>query len=319
MNPDRVVLDPLVRRLVDASAGPPYLHRIGPVDGRQALLEMQGHPDDDLDAEFRVAPVGPSGLVGFWLFRPRRTPGPHPVVVYLHGGRWMLGDARTHARLAGELADLSGAALVVPEYTRTPEARYPVALEESYATLTWIAAQAPGLGLDGRRIAVAGDCAGATLATALTLTAKQRGGPRLRAQLLYCPMTDPDADTDSARRFASGYFLTREAVAWYWQEYADHPDDLTEPTAAPLRATEADLAGLPAALIVSAEADVVRDEGEAYARLLRRAGVPVTAVRYLGTVHDFVSLNSLRDSPPTRAAIRQGARFLASALTQSTY
>ncbi|WP_075737291.1 alpha/beta hydrolase [Streptomyces acidiscabies] len=319
MNPDRVVLDPLVRRLVDASAGPPYLHRIGPVDGRQALLEMQGHPDDDLDAEFRVAPVGPSGLVGFWLFRPRRASGPLPVVVYLHGGRWMLGDARTHARIVGELADLSGAALVVPEYPRTPEARYPVALEEAYATLTWIAGQADTLGLDGSRLAVAGDCAGATLATALAMTAKRRGGPRIRAQLLYCPLTDPDSDTESAERFASGYVLTREAVAWYWQEYADDPDALTEPTAAPLRATEQDLAGLPPALVVSAEADVVRDEGEQYAGLLRRAGVPVTAVRYLGTVHDFVSLNFLRDSPPTRAAIGQGARFLASALGQSTY
>ncbi|MET8978899.1 alpha/beta hydrolase [Streptomyces sp. NPDC004539] len=329
MHPDRVVLDPLVQRLVDASAGPPYLHQIGPVDGRQVLLEMQGHPFDDLDAEFRVAPVGPSGLVGFWLFRPRSAPAadssassessPVPVVVYLHGGRWMLGDARTHARLIGELADLSGAALVVPEYTRTPEARYPVALEECYATLTWITEQAGTLGLDGRRIAVAGDCAGATMATALTMMAKRRAGPRVRAQVLYCPMTDPDGDTASAARFASGYFLTRDAVAWYWREYADDPHDLTEPTAAPLRATGTDLAGLPPALVVSAEADVVRDEGEQYARLLRRAGVRVTAVRYLGTVHDFVSLNSLRDSPPTRAAIRQGARFLASALTPSTY
>ncbi|HEY8981825.1 MAG TPA: alpha/beta hydrolase fold domain-containing protein, partial [Streptomyces sp.] len=168
-------------------------------------------------------------------------------------------------------------------------------------------------------LAVAGDCAGATMATALTMMAKRRAGPRIRAQVLYCPMTDPDAATASAARFASGYFLTREAVDWYWQEYADDPDDLTDPTAAPLRATDTDLAGLPAALVVSAEADVCRDEGEQYARLLRRSGVQVTAVRYLGTVHDFVSLNSLRDSPPTRAAIRQGARFLASALTPSTY
>ncbi|MHC5907681.1 alpha/beta hydrolase [Streptomyces sp. S6] len=321
MHPDRVVLDPLVQRLVDASAEPPYLHQIGAVDGREALLEMQGHPFDDLDAEFRVAPGGPSGLVGFWLFRPRAAGGPAavPVVVYLHGGRWMLGDARTHARLIGDLADLSGAAVVVPEYTRTPEARYPVALEESYAVVTWIAGQAATLGLDGSRLAVAGDCAGATMATALTMMAKRRAGPRIRAQVLYYPMTDPDGATASADRFASGYFLTREAVDWYWREYADDPGDLADPTAAPQRATAADLAGLPAALVVSAEADVCRDEGEQYARLLRRAGVQVTAVRYLGTVHDFVSLNSLRDSPPTRAAIRQGARFLASALTPSTY
>ncbi|MFI8166163.1 alpha/beta hydrolase [Streptomyces sp. NPDC085931] len=314
--PPAVVLDPLVQRLVDASAAPPYLHQLGPADGRQALLEMQGRALDDfaVNAEFAVAPVGPSGLVGFWLFRPARPAGPLPVVVYLHGGRWMLGDARTHARTIGELAALSGAAFVVPEYTRTPEARYPVALEESYAVLTWVAEQAAELGLDDRRLAVAGDCAGATMATALTMLAKQRGGPRIRAQLLYYPLTDPECDTASAEQFESGYLLTRAAVEWYWRQYTDDAGELAEPTAAPLRATPEDLAGLPPALIVSAEADVVRDEGERYARLLREAGVAATAVRYLGTVHDFVSLSPLWDSPPTQAAIRQGGHFLADAL-----
>ncbi|MFI6744261.1 alpha/beta hydrolase [Nonomuraea sp. NPDC050451] len=312
--PDRcaVVLDPVVQRLVDASAAPPYLHQLGPVDGRQALLEMQGHALDDfgVDAEYAVAPVGPSGLAGFWTFRSAGTAGALPMVVYLHGGRWMLGDARTHARMICELAAVSGAAFVVPEYTRTPEARYPVALEESYAVLTWLVEQASGLGLDGRRVAVAGDCAGATMATALTMMAKQRGGPRIRAQLLYYPTTAPHCDTASRKQFASGYLLTRAAVEWYWQQYTDDDHELAEPTAAPLRATTADLVGLPRTLIVSAEADVVRDEGEQYARLLRRAGVPVTCVRYLGTVHDFVSLNPLRDSPPTVAALRQGGSFL---------
>ncbi|WP_317453971.1 alpha/beta hydrolase [Streptomyces sp. TRM68416] len=313
-----VVLDPLVQRLVDASAAPPYLHKLGPVDGRQALLEMQGHrlDDFDVDAEFSVAPVGPSGLVGFWVFRPKRQPRPLPVVVYLHGGRWMLGDARTHARMVSELAATSGAAFVVPEYTRTPEAHYPVALEESYALLNWVVEQAAELSLDDRRLAVAGDCVGATMATALTMVAKQRGGPRIRAQLLYYPMTDPDSDTESGEQFEHGYLLTREAVEWYWRQYVDDERDLAEPTAAPLRATPADLAGLPPALLVSAEADVVRDEGEQYARSLRLAGVPVTAVRYLGTVHDFVSLNPLQNSPPTRAAISQGGRFLGDALAE---
>ncbi|CAL9656054.1 Acetyl esterase [Streptomyces sp. enrichment culture] len=315
-DPPAVVLDPLVQRLVDASAAPPYLHQLGPADGRQALLEMQGQALDDfaVDAEFRVAPVGPSGLVGFWLFRPARPPGPLPVVVYLHGGRWMLGDARTHAPMIGELASLSGAAFVVPEYTRTPEARYPVALEEAYAVLTWVTEQAAELGLDDRRLAVAGDCAGATIATALTMLAKQRGGPRIRAQLLYYPLTDPDCETASAEQFEFGYLLTRGAVEWYWRQYTDDERELAEPTAAPLRATREDLAGLPPALVVSAEADVVRDEGEHYARLLREAGVPVTSVRYLGTVHDFVSLTPLRGSPPTQAALRQGGHFLADAL-----
>ncbi|MFI9584210.1 alpha/beta hydrolase [Streptomyces sp. NPDC052236] len=313
-----VVLDPLVQRLVDASVAPPYLHQLGPADGRQALLEIQGHTFDDLglDAEFLVAPVGPRGLVGFWLFRPTgpAATSPLPLVVYLHGGRWMLGDARTHARMIGELATASAAAFVVPEYTRTPEARYPVALEESYAVLTSVVEQADALDLDGGRLALAGDCAGATMATALTMMAKQRGGPRISAQLLYYPMTDPGSATPSRDQFDSGYLLTSEALDSYWHEYTDDAGELAEPTASPLRATTADLAGLPSALIVTAEADVVRDEGEQYARRLRQAGVPVIAARYLGTVHDFASLISLQDSPPTLAAIRQGGHFLRDAL-----
>ncbi|MFF3904936.1 alpha/beta hydrolase [Streptomyces sp. NPDC001848] len=316
--PDRpaVVLDPRVQRLVDASAAPPFLHQLGPVDGRQALLEIQGHAPDDfgVDAEYRVAPVGPSGLVGFWMFRPTEPTGPLPVVVYLHGGRWMLGDARTHARMISELAAASSAAFIVPEYTRTPEARYPVALEESYAVLTWVVEQAAELELDERRLAVAGDCAGATMATALTMMAKQRGGPRIRAQLLYYPMTEPHSDTPSREQFESGYLLTGTALEWYWRQYSDDECELAEPTAAPLRAGTADLAGLPPALVVTAEADVVRDEGEQYARLLRQQGVPVIAARYLGTVHDFASLNALRESPPTVAAIRQGGHFLKDSL-----
>ncbi|GAA5088336.1 acetyl esterase/lipase [Thermocatellispora tengchongensis] len=316
--PDRsdLVLDALVQRLLDASAAPPYLHQLGPLDGRQALLEIQGHAHEDLgvDAEYAVAPVGPSGLTGFWIFRPVCAAGPLPLVVYLHGGCWMLGDAQTHARMICELAAASAAAFVVPEYTRTPEARYPVALEESYALLTWVVEQAPGLDLDGRRLAVAGDCAGATMATALTMMAKRRGGPRIRAQLLYYPTTAPYCDTASRKQFASGYLLTRAALEWYWQQYIDDGGELADPTASPLRATAADLAGLPRALVVSAEADVVRDEAEQYARMLREAGVPVTCVRYLGTIHDFAFLDPLRDSPPTVAALRQGGRFLEDAL-----
>ncbi|MEZ0094859.1 alpha/beta hydrolase [Streptacidiphilus sp. EB129] len=313
-----VVLDPVVQRFVDASAAPPYLHQLGPFDGRQVLRETQGLTLDDfgLEVDFLAAPVGPSGLVGFWTFRPAAQTGPLPVVLYLHGGRWMLGDAHTHTRLISELATASGAVFVVPEYTRTPEARYPVALEECYAVLTWLIEQAGSLELNGRRLAVAGDCAGATMATALTMMAKQRGGPRIRAQLLYYPMTDPYHEAESREQFASGYLLTRDALDWYWQQYLDDEHQLAEPTAAPLRATPTDLAGLPPAMVVSAEADVVRDEAEQYARLLRQAGVAVTAVRYLGTVHDFASLNPMRDSPPTLAAVRQGGSFLRHALTE---
>ncbi|WP_424187039.1 alpha/beta hydrolase [Actinokineospora sp. G85] len=311
-----VVLDPRVARLVAASATPPYLQQLGPDDGRLALVESQEDSDDDrVEVRFGVLPRGPSGLVGYSVFRPARTPGPLPAVVYVHGGRWMLGDTRTHAHLVRELVLASGAAFLVPEYTRTPEARFPVAIEECYSLLTWAATGPAGLDLDGARLAVAGDCAGATIATALTMLVKRRGGPRVRAQVLYYPLCDPRCASRSHSRFADGYLLTSEQTTWYWREYAERPADLAEPTAAPLLASLDQLAGLPPALVVTAEADVVRDEGEQYARRLRAAGVPVTATRYLGTTHDFVSLRALRDVPATRAAVAQGAAFLADALS----
>ncbi|MFJ9443189.1 alpha/beta hydrolase [Kitasatospora sp. NPDC101235] len=310
--PPPITLDPVVARLVAASATPPGLDDLGPVTGRQALSEAQGDlvEDCDVEAHFRVAPVGPCGLVGFWTFRPVGVEVPLPALLYVHGGRWMLGDAHTHARLITELVKGAGAVAVVPEYSRTPEARYPVALEECYALLGWMTAHAESLGVVPERIAVAGDCAGATLATAVTMLAKTRGGPSIRAQLLYYPLVDPVCDTESQHRFGSGYLLSREALRRYWQEYLGPPENWDQPTASPLRADSDMLAGLPPALIVTAEADVTRDEAEEYAARLRAAGVRATAVRFLGTVHDFVSLNALRDSPPSRAALRQGGSFL---------
>jgi acetyl esterase/lipase len=309
-----VVLDPAITELVEAMAIPPTLRQLGPHDGRTALAEAQQSTSVHAGtvARFHTAEVGPADLTGFWVVRPRGARGPLPAVFYLHGGRWMFGDADTHAHVIGELAVNSGAAMVVPEYSRTPEARYPVALEESYATLLWVHANADALQVDPKSLAVAGDCAGATLAIALTMLAKTRGGPRLRAQLLYYPPTDAACDSPSHREFGEGYLLSSQEQAWYWDQYCD--SDRTTPTVSPLRATTEDLAGLPPAMIVTAEADVVRDEGAGFARKLRAAGVDVTALRYLGTVHDFVVLSPLANIPSARAAIEQGARFLRDAL-----
>ncbi|MEV0736534.1 alpha/beta hydrolase [Streptomyces sp. NPDC050549] len=311
-HPSPPTLDPLVQRLVEASSAPPFLHELSPAAGRQALTESQVHRVEDfaVNASFHVAPVGPSGLLGFWIFRPPGVRGLLPVLLYLHGGRWMLGDAQTHARLISDFVLGAGVAAVVPEYSRAPEARYPVAVEECYALMVWAVRNAAELELDTDRLAVAGDCAGATLAIALTLLAKSRGGPRISAQLLYYPITDADCASASQRQFAEGYLLTREALRGYWRQYSADPRDLAEPTASPSRAGPAELAGLPPALLITAEADVTRDEGEQYADRLRLAGVEVTSTRFLGTVHDFVSLAALRDSPPTRAAVRQGVAFL---------
>ncbi|MCX4986966.1 alpha/beta hydrolase [Streptomyces sp. NBC_00572] len=310
--PPPAILDPLVQRLVDAASTPPYLHELEPGAARQALQEAQGDRMDDFDVEatFHAAPVGPTGLVGFWVVRPTEVTGRLPTLLYVHGGRWMLGDGHTHAWLISELVREAGVAAVVPEYSRTPESRYPVALEECYDLLTWAVGQSESLGLDTDRLAVAGDCAGATLATALTLLARARGGPEIRAQLLYYPLTDARCDSPSQRLFATGYPLTREAVQSYWRQYAADPRQRDEATAAPLRASTDALAGLPPALVVTAEADVARDEAEEYAGRLLRAGVAATAARFQGTVHDFVSLTALRNSPSTRAAVRLGGRFL---------
>ncbi|MER7840694.1 alpha/beta hydrolase [Streptomyces sp. NPDC096040] len=312
-----VVLDRVVQRLVTASAAPPALDDLAPDAARRALRETQADRFGDfgVDASFRVAPVGPSGLLGFWTVRPAGATGPLPAVMYVHGGRWTLGDAQTHARLISELVTGAGVCALVPEYSRTPEARYPLALEECYALLTWAAGRAGELGLAPDRLAVAGDCAGATLAAAVTMLAKSRHGPRIAAQLLYYPLTDARCDSASQRRFATGYLLTRRALRAYWARYVPDQARRAEPTAAPLRASTEQLAGLPPALVVTAEADVARDEGEQYARRLSEAGVDVLSVRFLGTIHDFVALHALADSMPTRAAILTGCAFLRARLS----
>jgi acetyl esterase/lipase len=305
-------LDPLVRRLIAASASPPFAHDLDPVDARQALRESQVDDlaDFPVDATFSVAPVGPSGLVAFWLVRPAGSVGPLPVVVYVHGGLWMVGDVHTHSRLICDLVLGAGVAVMVPEYSRTPEARYPVAVEECFALVSWAVANAGELGLDAGRLAVAGDCAGATIATALTMLAVGRQGPSISGQLLYYPLTDERCDSASQREFAEGYLLTRRSLEHRWRLYVPSPFQRARPTASPLAAEPQDLRGLPAALVITAEADVSRDEGEQYAENLRLAGVDVVSTRYLGTVHDFVSLHALRDSPRTRAAVGQGVQFL---------
>ncbi|ORA37242.1 alpha/beta hydrolase [Mycobacterium aquaticum] len=309
-----VVLDPTIARLVAAMAIPPTLGQLGPQDGRLALREAQRSTVEQpgTAARFHTAPVGPSDLVGFWVVRPLGTSGPLPGVLYIHGGRFMFGDADTHGHIVAAIATKCGAAVVVPEYSRTPEARYPVALEECYATLLWIRDNAESIDIDPKTLALAGDCAGATIAAAMSMVCKSRGGPRIRAQLLYYPPTDARCEYPSHEMFAEEYLLTSDEQAWYWEHYCDGDPD--QPTVSPLRASPADLAGLPPTLIITAEADVVRDEGEAFAASLRAAGVPVTCTRYLGTVHDFVVLSQLSETPSARAALDQGIRFLKQAI-----
>ena len=245
----------------------------------------------------------------------RRTPqGTLPAILYMHGGGWVLGNAGTHDRLVRELAVGTGAAVVFVEYDRSPEAHYPVAIEQGYATAQWIVREGAANGLDPERMAVAGDSVGGSMTAALALMAQERGDVRFVHQSMYYPVTDAAMDTGSYEQFAEGYFLTAKAMAWFWDAYLPDLERRSEPYASPLRASDEQLAGLPPAFVIVDEADVLRDEGEAYAARLRAAGVAVTTVRYDGITHDFMMLNPLSSTSATRAAVAQAISILRDAL-----
>jgi len=310
-NPRNLILEPAAQAFAEATDAPPYLFQLPPAEGRKAVDGVQdgdiAKPDVDIE-ETKIANV-PVRIV-----RPKGATGVLPVVVYLHGAGWVFGNAHTHDRLVRELAVGTGAAVVFPEYSLSPEARYPVAIEENYAVAAWVAEHGAEKNLDAGRIAIAGDSVGGNMVAALTILAKQRGGPRFRQQVLFYPVTDANFDTESYQLFAEGYFLAREGMKWFWDQYTTDPAQRAEITASPLRASLEELAGLPPALVITGEADVLRDEGEAYAAKLRQAGVPVTAVRYAGIIHDFVMVNALRETHAAEAAITQAIGALRTAL-----
>ncbi|GAA2228279.1 alpha/beta hydrolase [Promicromonospora sukumoe] len=325
------VLEPAAQAFADATARPPLLYELGVEGARKLLDDVQAAPVDKPDVDEKwitvpadvgdvrvriVRPVGTSG--GGSGLLPDLLSGPTaallPTILYVHGGGWILGNAGTHDRLVRELAVGVGAAVVFVEYTRSPEAQYPVAIEQAYATARWIVREGAAEGLDAGRLAVVGDSVGGNMTAALSILAKQRGDVTFVHQSMYYPVTDAGQDTASYREFADGPHLTAKAMAWFWDAYLPDLGRRGEITASPLRATAEDLAGLPEAFVVVDENDVLRDEGEAYARNLLAAGVPTTTVRYNGTIHDFLMLNPLRGTAATTAALEQAVHVLRKAL-----
>ncbi|MEU1419864.1 alpha/beta hydrolase [Kitasatospora sp. NPDC005751] len=302
----------------DRTAAPPGGSAPEPLD----LAFLAGpHPSDghrDTVAT-RLALPTPAGHVRIQVIRPVDAARPTPVVLFLHGLGWVLGDADSYRHLLREFAVGADAAVVLVDYGRPPAERFPVAVEQCYAVARWIAAHGHEIGLDGSRIAAAGDSAGANLVAALTLLLRRRGGPELLHQVLICPVTDADFDTPSYRAFADGYFLHRADMRRFWDAYLPDPADRAQSLAAPLRAGLEELAGLPPALVITAEADVLRDEGEAYAARLRRAGVPVVATRYQGVVHGFVLLDSHCRTGSARSALIQAVDTLHLALHRHSW
>lgn len=308
----RVVLEPEAQAFAVASAKPPFLFDLGPEKGRATVNEVQSAPVEKLpvDIEDLVIEGGPGGQVSMRIIRPQNAPATLPVIQYNHGAGWVFGNNLTHDRLIRELAVGAESAVVFPNYSLSPEAKYPIAIEECYAVLQWIAEKGAEKGLDPARVAVAGDSVGGNMSIAVNLMTQARQGPRIRLQLLFYPVTDASFDTDSYHEFAEGYFLRRDAMMWFWDQYTSSPEQREEITASPLRASIEQLKNLPPTLLINAEADVLRDEGEAFANKLRKAGVPVTAVRFQGTIHDFVMLNPLAQSRTARGAITLATAWL---------
>lgn len=244
------------------------------------------------------------------VVRPAGAKGTLPGFMFFHGGGWVLGDYPTHERLIRDLVNYSGAAAIYVDYTPSPEAHYPTAINQAYAATRWVAEHGGEIEVDGKRLAVAGNSVGGNMAAVVALMAKDKGTPALRFQALLWPVTDANFDTPSYRQFAEGHFLTRNMMQWFWNSYTTDPRQRAEIYASPLRATTQQLQGLPPALVQTAELDVLRDEGEAYARQLNAAGVTVTAVRYNGMIHDYGLLNALSEVPTVRLAVQQAGEAL---------
>ncbi|SDK94502.1 Acetyl esterase/lipase [Nocardioides sp. YR527] len=311
------VLEPAAAEFAAATANPPYLFDLGPAEGREAVNQVQsgdGVAKPDVDEEWVTVEGGPTGEVKVRIVRPAGATGTLPVLIYIHGAGWVFGNAGTHDRLVRELAVGAGVAVVFPEYDLSPEARYPVAIEQNFAAAQWVVAHGAEKGLDASRIAVSGDSVGGNMAAALTLMAKERGGIELKHQVLFYPVTDAAFETESYHQFAEGYFLRRDGMQWFWDQYTTDEAERAQITASPLRATTEQLTGLPPALVITAEADVLRDEGEAYAGKLREAGVPTVQVRLGGVIHDFVMLDALRDTYAKKAAMTLAIDTLKTAL-----
>ncbi|MFG2884588.1 alpha/beta hydrolase [Streptomyces sp. NPDC048297] len=311
-----VVLESDAQAFADAAAKNPPIYTLSYADARKALDDAQSGPVTlpPADVTHRVLPVGPSGKVTVRIVRPEGATEKLPAVMYVHGGGWVLGNEKTHDRLVRQIANSAHAAVIFVDYTPSPEARFPVAIEEIYAATQWVARHGSDINVDGSHLAIAGDSVGGNMSAAVTLMAKERGGPHLAGQALFYPVTDANFNTGSYRQFADGPWLTRKAMQWFWDAYAPSAASRKQILASPLRANLNQLKDLPKALVITDEADVLRDEGEAYATKLRAAGNDVTAVRYEGTIHDFAMLNALAGTNASQAAVAQAGSFLNSAL-----
>ena len=308
-------LEPAAQAFADATSQPPFLYELGPDGARKVLDDLQAAPiaKPDVDETWITVPADVGDVRGPHRQACRRTASFPPCSMCTAAA----GSSATPARtIASSASWRSGRTPRSCSWSTTapPEAQYPVAIEQAYATARWITEEGHAQGLDASRLAVAGDSVGGNMTAALAILAKQRGDVTFVHQSMYYPVTDAAQDTDSYLEFADGPFLTAKAMAWFWDAYCPDEARRSEITASPLRASLDELAGLPEAFVIVDENDVLRDEGEAYARKLTEAGVRTTSVRFNGAIHDFLMLNPLRETAATTAALEQAIHILRKAL-----
>ncbi|MGY8831475.1 MAG: alpha/beta hydrolase [Pseudomonadales bacterium] len=295
-----------------AAGGGKPLEQLSPKEARAVLVGAQAGVKVDVSGikvvDKTIEVDGQS--IQLKVVRPADAKGELPVFMFFHGGGWVLGDYPTHERLIHDLVLGSGAAAVYVDYTPSPEAKYPTAINQAYAATQWVAQNGAQIGVDGKRLAVAGNSVGGNMAAVVSLMAKDKGTPAIKFQLLMWPVTDANFNNASYNQFADGHFLSKSLMQWFWDSYTTDPKQRAEIYAAPLQASVEQLKGLPSALVQTAEFDVLRDEGEAYARKLDAAGVNVTSVRYNGMIHDFGLLNVISQIPGTQSAMQQAAAAL---------
>ncbi|MFD8294966.1 alpha/beta hydrolase [Streptomyces bauhiniae] len=310
-------LEPAAKELTEATDPHPRIYEVPPEQGRAILADLQSDtsvPRPEVDEEWVDVDAGEWGTVRTRIIRPKGVTGPLPVLIYIHGAGWVFGDDKTHDRLFRELTVGAGAVGVFPVYDRAPEAKYPTQVEQNYAVGQWVLQYGAEHGMDTSTIAVTGESVGGCMSAVFALMNKDRGGIDLKAQCLLYPVADAGFDTPSYEQFAEGYYLTRDGMKWFWDAYTSDPSQRSEKYAAPLQASLEELKGLPPTLVITDEADVLRDEGEEYANKLREAGNDVTSVRVAGMVHDFLLLDSLRDTRAANIARKIAIDFLGSAL-----
>lgn len=302
-----VPLEQAATEVANESAIPPLIFQLPPSEGREVLNKAQNIPVYKSPATISTYMVntGEWGSVKLYQITPENLTGTPNVIFYIHGAGWVFGNFHTHDKLVRELATRTNSIVLFPEYSLSPEAKYPTALEQCYFILSSLPEMACQMdwNMNFDTLTVAGDSVGGNMATVMTILAKYRKGPKIHKQLLYYPVTNACFDTESYNEFAVDYYLYKAGMKWFWDQYTCSEDDRNQITASPLRASLEQLSGLPPAMILNGEADVLRDEGEAYARKLRMAGVDVTAVRFQAIIHDFVMLNALDQTDACRAAM----------------